>query len=303
MDLDSDGRKDIISGSWPGEVYYFRRLDDGSFAKGEQLVDGTGKAVNVGSASAAFAVDWNGDRAPDLLIGNVLGEVYLVTNAGKGKALAFERPTRVEAAGEPLKVNGDAAPVVADWDSDGLPDLIVGAEEGSVVWCRNVGDSAKPSLEKPRVVVAKSPVGWEGDDKRRDGQWGLRVKPCVVDWDGDGRPDLLLGDMCGNYQGKPFQNADEKAEELRANDQLPELRKKWAAAFAEYRRRQQSPADGVEHARRIDEARDALRRAKDEIAVVQEIQLRYRPSRQYHGFVWLFRRKAGDTTTLPAKGP
>ena len=37
-----------------------------------------------------------------------------------------------------------------------------------------------------------------GDDKRQPGEWGLRVKPCVVDWDHDGRLDLLLGDRCGS---------------------------------------------------------------------------------------------------------
>ena len=32
MDLDGDRRADLISGSWPGEIYFFRRQPDGKFA-------------------------------------------------------------------------------------------------------------------------------------------------------------------------------------------------------------------------------------------------------------------------------
>ena len=39
MDLDGDGRTDILSGSWPGEIYFFRRKADGTFAVAEKLKD------------------------------------------------------------------------------------------------------------------------------------------------------------------------------------------------------------------------------------------------------------------------
>ena len=45
MDLDGDGRSDILSGSWPGEIYFFRRLTDGSFAEGRA---GIRRATSVG---------------------------------------------------------------------------------------------------------------------------------------------------------------------------------------------------------------------------------------------------------------
>ena len=34
MDLDHDGTLDILSGSWPGEIYWFRGLGQGKFRKG-----------------------------------------------------------------------------------------------------------------------------------------------------------------------------------------------------------------------------------------------------------------------------
>jgi hypothetical protein len=286
VDLDGDGRTDILSGSWPGEIYFFRRQADGKFAEGVTLKGHDGKPVNVGSAASAFAFDWDGDGKPDLVVGTILGEVWLVPNESDGKALAFGKPCRLEAAGQPIKVGGDAAPVVADWDGDGKPDLVVGAEDGSVVWYRNVGDSKAPRLEAARPLVGASPLGWGSDEQRGPRDWGLRVKPCVFDWDGDGRPDLLLGDRCGSFNAKPDQTAQEKDEERKANDRLPPLRKKWADVFARYRQSQ----DAAER----DVLRAQLQRLRDELAVVQEVQGRYRPGYQAHGFVWVFLRKAAD---------
>jgi hypothetical protein len=283
VDLDGDGRTDVLSGSWPGEIYCFRRQGDGTFAAAETLKDRSGKPLNVGSAAAAFAADWDGNGTTDLLVGTILGDVHLVPNEGRGKELAFGAPRGLEAAGQPVKVNGDAAPVAADWDGDGRLDLVVGAEDGSVVWYRNAGGATGPKLEAARTLVGQSPVGWNGDDRRGPGEWGLRVKPCVVDWDGDGRLDLLLGDRCGSFNAKPSQTEAEQAEERKANDRLPELRRKWADTFQRYRQ----AADGPN----VEALREDLRRLKDEIAMVQQIQGRYQPGYQSHGFVWLFRRE------------
>lgn len=314
MDLDRDGRTDIISGSWPGEIYFFRRQSDGIFEAGQKLKDRHGKVINIGSGSTPFAVDWDGDGAIDLLVGNVLGEVYLIPNEGKGAELAFGNPRRLEAAGQPIKVNGDAAPVAADWDGDGKLDLLVGAEDGSVVWYRNVGTAKEPKLEAARKLIDKSPIGWGGDDNRKPGEWGLRVKLCVVDWNHDGRLDILLGDRCGGFQGKPSQTQQEKLEERKANDRLPELRRKWAETFQEFRKLQESHSDGASQAsnssetpkereKQLDALRERMRRYKDEIALVQDIQGRYEPGYQAHGFVWLFLRKSADRIQSSTQGP
>jgi hypothetical protein len=290
VDLDSDKRTDILSGSWPGELYNFRRQRDGTFAAAEQLVDESGKPINLGHSSTVFAVDWNADGALDLLIGNITGDVHLVPGRQDAGTLKFTSPQRLSAAGQPIQIaSGESAPVAADWDADGQLDLISGSENGSVVWFRNVGTARVPVLEAAKTLIGESPFGWQGTPGPRD--WGVRVKPCVVDYNRDGRLDILLGDRCGSFNAKPSQSEAEKDEERRANDRLPELRRAWTSAFQEYQRLQASGDATVEAQAQLADVRQRLSRLKDEIARVQEIQANFQPGYQSHGYVWLFLRK------------
>jgi len=73
---------------------------------------------------------------------------------------------------------------VADWDGDGLFDLIVGCARGGVVWFRNHGRPGRPDFPFSRLVKT-------ADGMPLDVGWS--AAPHVVDWDGDGVSDLVVG--------------------------------------------------------------------------------------------------------------
>jgi len=293
VDLDGDGKTDVLSGSWPGEIYLFRRKADGTFAAGETLKGRDGKPVCPGSATAPFAFDWDGDGKLDLIVGTVDGSVYLLRNVSTGKDLVFGEPEPLLADGKPINVRGDAAPVVADWDGDGLPDLIVGADDGDVVWYRNVGAAKAPRLGPAQVLVPKSVAAVGRRPDPGPGEWGTRVKPCVFDWNGDGKPDLLIGDVNAYFQGKPAQTPEEKAEEEKAKGRLPQLRKDRAAAYRAFSAAEDesAPADKPAHARKLADLRARVARLKDEIARAQTAEGKYEAGAMRHGHVWVFLRQ------------
>jgi hypothetical protein len=295
VDLDHDGRLDILSGSWPGEIYWFRGLGEGKFVAGAKIKDGEGKPIDLGRAATVFAADWDGDGDCDLLVGNIVGEVHLVVNEGGSSAPRFVARGLLQADSQPIKIEtGDAAPVVADWDGDKKPDLIVGCGDGSVVWYRNLGTENSPRLAAAETIIPASPLGWNDDAERRSRQWGVRAKVCLTDWNGDGKLDLLLGDICGGHLGKPAQTADEKREELQARDELPRLREKWNTTYQEYLDLREKIAkatnSGAADEQKASALHAAMKRIKEEIITVQKTQQRYKPRYQYHGFVWLFLR-------------
>ncbi|MEO5822720.1 MAG: VCBS repeat-containing protein, partial [Vicinamibacteraceae bacterium] len=92
---------------------------------------------------------------------------------------------------------------VADWDGDGLLDIVLNSILGDVVWLRNTGTRTSPRLAGPQPVE----VAWTGPPpvlawgwRRPVGralltQW--RTTPVVYDVTGDGLPDLAMLDTEG----------------------------------------------------------------------------------------------------------
>jgi hypothetical protein len=111
---------------------------------------------------------------------------------------AFAAPVTIQAGGVNLSVTGYSVPSMADWDSDGASDLIVGekttAGEGKVRVYRNSGTDEAPVFGA--FVYAKS----GGSDLSVPGGGCLGVFPRLYDWDADGLGDLVLGLADGTVQ-------------------------------------------------------------------------------------------------------
>ncbi len=292
MDIDGDGNADVLSGSNPGEIYLFRGNADHSFAAGAMLKDKKGEIINkrpedpsqrttqiIGSAVAVSAADWDGDGAPDLIAGNGNGDVYLIHNEGTAKAYAFAEPQPLATTnGKAIRVSGRAGPCIADWDGDGDLDLLVGMEDGSVSLYRNIGTKTAPRLALPLQVV--TPGTRSGRDQvvkepRRAG----RSKICVADWNGDGKPDLLLGDLITQKAEQREPTAEEKAQQDQIRKEMEPLMKQRSDLIAKYR-----SASGEEKKKLVDEITEIGQKA---YALQKQLPQEY----ETHGWVWIFLRK------------
>lgn len=204
--MDGDGTKDILSGSWPGELYLFKGLAGGTYAKGSVILGGNRQPIKVGQASAAHGVDWDGDGDVDLLVGEMSGKIYLVSNVGTATAPAYDAPEVLKAGGAPIAVGGYGNPFVADWDGDGTVDLVSGGGY-AVVWFKNTGTAQKPVLAAAQTLVDAKAT--KGDAEKGPVQ---RLKICVGDYDANGTIDLLVGDFATRQTKlRDLSPAEEKA--------------------------------------------------------------------------------------------
>ena len=137
--------------------------------------------------------DLNKSGANDLILGNYGGEVFIVRNAGSQTQPDWRQPKNIDETLVPTNKKNELwanllAPEMHDFDRDGKPDLLLG--EGSysantIHLLLNEGGIGFPKFsENNRYYLAY------GDGREQ-------LVPAVIDYNGDGNPDLIVGDRTG----------------------------------------------------------------------------------------------------------
>ena len=80
---------------------------------------------------------------------------------------------------------------MVDADLDGRKDLLVGEAEGNIRLYLNVNTDAEPSFDQGTLLESGPPGSKTAIDV------GQRTTPVVVDWDADGRRDIVVGSKDG----------------------------------------------------------------------------------------------------------
>ena len=213
MDINGDGKLDILSGSYSrygqdmagllqvlyGESDTFRKAEVLKGTDGKPLIIPTEDEDNIIEriCTRPFAVDWDGDGDLDLIVGNFAGTLYWFKGEGQGKFAP--KPELIETGGSPLKVAGyHADPFVVDWDGDGDLDVLSGSSLGGVVWAENTAGKGKvPDLQAFETLISPSPRNSTSPETLRDkdlkGSSGS-TRVWAADINSDGKLDLLVGD-------------------------------------------------------------------------------------------------------------
>ncbi|MBN1671131.1 MAG: VCBS repeat-containing protein [Kiritimatiellae bacterium] len=190
MDWNNDGKKDLLLGEYAGYVRVYINAGPDSaplFNTYTYLNVGT-NIFDCGDRSVPDIVDWNNDGKKDIVCGEYDGYLNLLLNTGTDASPSFDTSTLVQNSGGNLRVSGNAAPDVYDWDGDGKKDLLVGETGGRIRFYQNVGTDAAPVFDGYTCLQA-------GGTTLDAGSYPLQE---VVDWNNDGRLDVIVG----NYDGR-----------------------------------------------------------------------------------------------------
>jgi hypothetical protein len=213
VDIDGDGHRDILSGSYSrmqqdmaGLFQVLYGKPDGTFRRAEVLKGTDGEPLIIpikgreqmteNICTRPFAVDWDGDGHLDLVVGNFSGTFYWFKGQGKGKF--SPRPESIKAGGSPLRIAGaHSDPFVIDWDGDGDLDVLSGSSNGGVQWAENrAGKGKVPQLSPFRPLIEPGPAVEYGQPLAEADLTGPThaTRVWVDDVNSDGKLDLLVGD-------------------------------------------------------------------------------------------------------------
>jgi len=299
VDLNGDGVKDVISGSYPGEIYFFQGKKEGGFAKSEILKDAEGDTLHVDHSCVAEPIDYDADGDVDLLISTRMTGTYISINAGttakpdfvKGKLIELPKYEYVYA---PLKEPREshvshAYPI--DWNGDGLFDLVCGTEQGHLVWYMNSGSIGIPEF-KSAVTLFTSNSGFNNIEGEEPLPIGSRCKVFPYDYDLDGKLDLLVGDFYSTTRTKRELTAVEEMEWDNARKRYSEILLELKEMFPVVKQFRQ-----VAFFKKYDGLSKKLKRKvikmDQEMEELNDITSKYQKLQEYlsHGYVWLFIRQ------------
>ncbi len=183
-DLDGDGDLDIITGNRRGKIEWI--LNRGTEKSPDWIVhDVNISQIDVGSFSAPALQDMDGDDDIDLLVGNSAGFIIYYENQGNKESPHFVlRNTRISG----IQMKAHATPTFWNWNDDEHQDLLVGGSEGFLSLVSHLPPAVSPALR-----------GWTIEDTRWQSMNSIgHSTPHFIDFDGDNKTDLLMGDKEGN---------------------------------------------------------------------------------------------------------
>ena len=225
FDWNRDGHADLIVGDEDGRVAFVEHTGrlgpDGAPAfRQPAYFRQRADALKCGALATPVGVDLDGDGDTDILSGNTAGFIEWFENrSGPGVAEpVWAAPRRLAVDGKPFRIMagpqgsiqgpveakwGYTTFTVADWDGDGLPDIVLNSILGEVVWLRNLGPREAPAFARPEPIE----VEWDGPQPRLAWGWRAprgkalltqwRTTPMAFDFDADGLVDLAVLDQEG----------------------------------------------------------------------------------------------------------
>ncbi len=212
VDWDHDGKIDVLAGvsdwreyGWDdalnsggewmrgplhGFVWFHRNIGTNAepvYAKPVQLQAG-GRAIDEYGSPTPSAVDWFGRGKLDLITGNFIDSVR-VWPAGEA-GLTAAKP--LLAGGKPIRMDlCMIQPRPVQWNKERGPSLLVAEEDGTVTLFENTAArGTEPALQPGQPLVQVDPYV----------KSGALSRPVAVDWNEDGRLDIISGNSAGYIQ-------------------------------------------------------------------------------------------------------
>ena len=182
FDWDQDSDLDLLVGGGDGKLWLFRNVGNSQLARFEskQPILAGNRDHWGNSYTGVLLANLVGNPLPDLVVCHSGNQVTIHQNIGSSTTPKFsERGVTIE-----VQENCQGRFDVADWDRDGTVDLITGSFGGQLQWHPNTGTVDSPKFGHGQPF--------------NDIRLAYNAHPRIIDFNQDGRLDMLLGTNWGS---------------------------------------------------------------------------------------------------------
>jgi len=184
LDFNEDGTIDLLTGNGKGELraYLGKQSEDGiNFQRATTIYAGS-KLQWGNTYTGVVLAPIAGNERADLVVAHTSNKISIHPCQFKNREPVFSE----EAIEFTVQDNCQGRFDVADWNGDGLYDLITGSFDGALIWYPNTGTQQQPNFGK----------GQSFHDIRR----AYNSQPRIIDFNQDGKLDLVLGVNWGTIE-------------------------------------------------------------------------------------------------------
>lgn len=163
-DIDQDGKLDVLVSKNSGNVEFYRNTGSTLTPVYELKSDVFGGIdVDFEKRSQGMAVaDLNGDRKPELVMGDLLGKLRIYQNFTEPNTVLKSDSNLIFNAflgkTEFLKIGIGLFPALGDLDGDQLPELLIGSNTGGIKYLKNTSSKVTPPAESVHFMVYPNPT-------------------------------------------------------------------------------------------------------------------------------------------------
>jgi hypothetical protein len=210
-DLNGDGLPDLVMADAKGYFYYFPNSGTATQPKfatseviplwlgapfgptGDDWIARANYRVFDNIVSRIQLVDFSGEKKLSLVAGNFEGKLFYIHNLGSATVPVFTLPSDLDAITVPTYSNhllwcNYLAPFLYDFTGTGRLDLVMGEgtyASNSIYLITNKGSNLAPAFNELNTTKIIPGYGRE------------HLIPQVVDWNNDGKPDIICGERGG----------------------------------------------------------------------------------------------------------